>query len=108
MDLLKDDPQALCLVRATSGHYVIIAASCCVAYAENKRHDNRVNSVRAFLAALDLLQASGNIDARYVLEQRENCRIYRLKLGNSNDSTNGFRAARYVAFPDGFFFGERA
>ena len=82
MDLLKDDSQALCLVlvRATSGHHVVITASYFVAYAENRKHDNRVKSVRAFLAALDLLQASGNLDVQHVLEQREICRAYLMGL----------------------------
>ena len=86
---------------------MVITASFFVAYAENTRHDQRVKSVRAFLAALDLLQASGNIDAQHVLEQREICRAYLmgLKLGNPNDNTNGFRAARYPAFRKGYFLG---
>ena len=104
-DLLGDDPRALCLVRAFTGHRVLFTASYFHAFSEKASHDSRIKSARAFLALLDLLHASGNVTAEHVARQRNLLRSYLMAMLMDNEvsESTGFRAGRNRLFPKDFF-----
>ena len=82
VDLLKKDPWALCLARAKSScHRLVITASYFRAYSHTTRISQRFKSVRAFLAILDLLQVSGNMDAQHALDNRHDAWSFGSRLG---------------------------
>ena len=70
IDVVPDDPRSLCLVRARSGHRIIITLSFFMAFAEKVPMEVRFRCITAYITCLDFMEASGNQSLEKVEQQR--------------------------------------
>jgi hypothetical protein len=99
--------RALSLVRATSGHRVVITPSYFVAMGETASTEARFLSVKAYLAYMDLLCESGNLTAKHVERQREILKSFLMGLDFGDPDISNYRNARQFAMPQGYFAGSK-
>lgn len=99
--------RAIFLVRATSGHRVIITLSFFVAFSDEATLAHRFNCTSAFVVLMDLLRASGNRSLEAFSTQRDILQAFLMRLVGDDDeySKHHFSKARENVFPDGYFLG---
>ena len=107
IEVLPEDTRALSLVRAYSNHRVVITASYFVAMEEETNTSARFSSVKAYVACMDLLVASGNQVGHDVQRQRRILQSFLMYLDFDACGDANYRTARQHAMPQGFFAGNK-